>query len=64
VDLTLYKMAATGRINLTGLVSNRETYFTASKADDGVITLTPVNIVTANTKADEPAAEPESPPTY
>jgi hypothetical protein len=44
--LTLYKMAATGRINLTGLVSNRETYYSGERdPDTGVVTLTPVRIV-------------------
>lgn len=52
MDLTLYKMAATGRINLTGLVSNVEAYYTGERdAATGVVTLTPVRIVTASNRS-------------
>lgn len=54
MDLTLYKMSPTGRINLTGLVSNRETFFTGERdKDTGVVTLTPVNIVGGRTSIND-----------
>jgi hypothetical protein len=62
MDLTLYKMAATGRINLTGLVSNREAYYTGERnSETGVVTLTPVRIVSANGRTTDDEIEANDP---
>ena len=63
MELTLYKMAPTGRINLTGLTSNRETYFSGEKDETtGVITLTPVKIVSASNRVSPIVEEGEDEP--
>jgi hypothetical protein len=58
VDLQLYKVSASGRINLGGLLAGVE-LAQAEKNDDGTVTISPVNIVptarrTASTVQDVP----------
>lgn len=63
--LTLYKMGATGRANLAGLVSPGVEFYTGARDDrTGVVTLTPVKINApggTRATADEPDEEPEPP---
>lgn len=59
--LTLYKMGATGRANLAGLVTAGVEFYTGERDDrTGVVTLTPVKINApggTRTAADEVEAE-------
>jgi hypothetical protein len=51
VDLTLYRVGASGRVALGPLAAGVE-YFTAESAQDGVVTLTPVKIVGPTQRGD------------
>lgn len=50
MDLTLYKVGASGRINLGQLLEGVE-LAQAVKNDDGTVTISPVNVIPATGKA-------------
>lgn len=47
--LSLYKVGTSGRVNL-GALGELEEFYTAEKAEDGTITLSPVEVNTTSTK--------------
>lgn len=57
MDMTLYKVGASGRVALGDLASGVE-FYSAAKADDGTVTLTPVTIVTGGTKRADDETDP------
>lgn len=59
--LTLYKMGATGRANLAGLVSPGVEFYTGERDDKtGVVTLTPVKInAPGGSKAEASTIDPD-----
>lgn len=47
--LTLYKVGARGRVQLDGHATDGD-FYTVAKDEDGVITLSPVDVQTTSTK--------------
>lgn len=60
MDLTLYKVGASGRVALAGLAAGVEFYSATKDEATGVVTLTPVRIVSA-TAGRRPDAQEEGP---
>lgn len=58
MDIALYRViGAQNRVALGELAADTE-FFTATIADEGVITLTPVRVIDASTKRTTPAPAP------
>lgn len=57
-ELTLYRVDGRGRLNLDGIVTEGVEFYTATKDDDGIITLGPVKVATTAIKRTTDDSQP------